>query len=437
MDYSQVELYCVATATAYPDQLDRLRIELLSNEDMQNMYKMVKESDKTLSYYLMHHKRFDILKTKLDLIWNESLKLQKQDKTIVLKEYQKAIEKLNEREKREKMVLQLQAAIELLERGDTVSAISIAKSLEFEVTDNVTNIWAQMVMFQNIETALYSGIESLDEGIKGFKRGNIVHLGGDTGSMKTRISLWLMIKFLLRNPEITGLYFEKEMVAHDVSKILATDFLGIEEKKFEDDGMSLIEQIAQIREKKPELSSALERLNIISHTEFDTAIDLYKYIDTYKPAIWCLDFLQMLGDNAEHKDEMQYVWEQSKNLKTLANNTNTLGIVLSQFKQNATVDSNKIGTKASMEYGSRMNQYSAYIFTTFFPSLYYTDDYVPSDYFYLIMHKNRHGRSRLKGGLPLFVPIIARPSESVFMEAAKEDRMAMKKWLEGYYAKNR
>jgi replicative DNA helicase len=271
-----------------------------------------------------------------------------------------------------------------------------------------------------------TGIHKFDKDLGGLAKGNMVSIAGDTGSMKTMISLWLCIKILKANPKFTCLYFEKEMPVKDIARRLAAYASCIPVNKLMDTSLKDNNKyvITQALAGDDEMRSVMERLKIVPNGNFSNVSDMYRYIDTYNCDIWCLDFLTQLGAEDTSSDFNRFTMAQASMLKNIISETDTMGIVLNQVKKNSVRGrTNKIPQLDDIEWSGAISQYSAYIFSTFFPSVYYGDS--PNEYFYLYGLKNRHYR-------PITIPLMTNPAYCQFNEPTALEEPLMQNWLQGY-----
>jgi hypothetical protein len=181
-------------------------------------------------------------------------------------------------------------------------------------------------------------------------------------------------------------------------------------KKFEDDA-----------------DKVFERFIVVPTTEFETAADVASLIYQHKPNVWVLDFVTSLAEADEASTDMyMFMKNQLDILKRIVHTTNTFGILLAQMKQNALKDKSvKIPEIADLEWSSKINQYSAYIYMSFYPKNYYTSSYVPDDYYYLYKRKGREA-------MPSSVPLLAEPKYAKFIEPSGETETKAVTWMHNY-----
>ena len=317
-------------------------------------------------------------------------------------------------------------AYNLCKDGRYTEAIDLVSGLSITPIKPLENSISDMKSAIRSIPALKTGINFIDK-VGGWRQGNIVQLTGDNGSMKTSISIWMAIQTLMHNPEATCLYFEKEMPKADVAVKLISRLLQVP--------IETIQTSTQIESKLDELLSrdtplgnAIKRFTIVENNTFDSAKDMATTIERYKPTLWVLDYMTMLFDDSGSKDMYGFVKDQMDVLKSVTSSTNSVGMILSQVKQNALSNRNmKIPDKSDSEWSSKINQASAYIYTTFYPSLYLTLD---RTWFYVVSLKNRFG-SREHGN------ILCYPELSNYYEAKDDNAKKMREWLNGYYSRGK
>lgn len=313
-------------------------------------------------------------------------------------------------------------ALGYLNNDDVNSAIYILKKLEPFTEKSSNNTLLSFIDHDIYPDILKTGISAIDNNrdFGGLYTSQLFTIGGDTGSMKTRFSLYLIMSILKANPEIKGVYFEKEMDISDVLSIVGGSILSVSrdevlKKLKNEEGYNLIELLS----KDKEACDLLQRLIIVPPERFDTVHDMYSIIEENDAKVFVLDYLQILGEQVSGKKEMEFIWEQSLELKRLVRVTKSLGIVLAQFKQNSLINTNsKIGLRSYIEYGSRLNTYSSYIGLTFLPILYNIRG-TKKNWFYLVIDKNRFGSvidsaSKQRIAFPFYVEPEIEKFESEF-----------------------
>jgi replicative DNA helicase len=339
------------------------------------------------------------------------------------------IDFLKTRKRRSTVIDTLHKSIHMIQDGKEMEGILLAKTVKFSDAQPLVNTVDLMSASVEETNVFPTGIVKFDKDLGGLAKGNMMSIAGDTGSLKTMASLWLCIQILKANPKFTCLYFEKEMPVKDIARRLAAYASGISVNKLMD--VNLKEEskfnITQALSHDDEMRDVMNRLKIVPSGNFSNVSDMYRYIDTYNCDIWCLDFLTQLGAEDTSADFNRFTMAQASMLKNIIQETDTLGIVLNQVKKNSVrARPSKIPQLDDIEWSGAISQYSAYIFSTFFPSVYYSD--APDNFFYLYGLKNRHYR-------PIHVPLMANPAYCQFTPPAPREEPLMANWLQGYVTK--
>lgn len=444
-NYDYFEMYLVAYCLKYPSETKNIKHEYIFHEGLYNILSIIKQFDSknsisknTINAFVdSNYSSFPgitgILINKVYSLIDE-LSDNKKDNDNQLYDY---INFLQTRQLQNNAVSQLEAALDLVRKNYVKEGISKAKNIQFSKPETLLNTTTLMMQSLTETNGFKTGIEAIDEQMGGFLLGNMMCLVGDTGGMKTMVSIWLCLKILMANPDFTCLYFEKEMPVKDVARRLlaystgiGTDVLlkasiDLDIEQTDIIGQTLIEAFKN----KPELESVLNRLKIVPQSNFHNVIDMHQYISYYKPNIWCLDFLTQITDSSSNKKDEGFAL-QVKNtvdkLKEIVIETGSFAIVLSQINKNtATQRQYKVPRLGDIEWSGTIQQYSAYIFANFFPKNYYKDD-VDNSYFYLISLKGRNNDN-------ITLPLIANPKICWFED--KLDSIVhsnMMNWLKGY-----
>jgi replicative DNA helicase len=246
-------------------------------------------------------------------------------------------------------------------------------------------------------SGFFTGFDAIDDA-GGMYRGNLATIIGDSGGMKTMISLYMCLEILQKNPTFTCLYFEKEMPVKDIARRLIAYITKQPLSKIAEIAYSKSERDIEVMSDvidtayQGEYKSLLDRIFIVPHNKFKTAYHMQAFVNRYKPDIWVLDYFTMLEQPDDRMSSYDYFSQQATILKQTALQSNSLGIILGQLKQNALNDkAKKIPDFGDAEFSSKLKQYSAYAWCTFYPKLYYTENYANSMYFYLLGLKNRNG----------------------------------------------
>jgi len=442
MNNNLFEQYLLAYSILYPKYLTKFDMSIISHSNYREIFKVLqviqaeKDNDAPLSITAI---KFKCAETEaIDLIELESvfsiIKNDVVNKTPieVNADVNHIIEYLSSKFRRSLTIGTLRKAIKLVEDGKEMEGILAAKTIKFTGQANLKSTYEHMLDSVDETNIFYTGIERFDREIGGLANGNMMSIAGDTGSMKTMVSIWMCLSMLKANPKMKCLYFEKEMPVKDVARrVIAyltsttiTDLM----KESSNPLNHINHAIKETLEKNPDTKDMLERFVIVPNNHFETVSDMYRYIEIEKANIWCLDFLTQLGSTtASDGDFNKFTLTQAANLKNIIIETDTFGIVLNQIKKSsARARTNKIPTMDDIEWSGAISQYSAYIFSTFYPSLYYND--VPKDYFYLIGLKNRHHGVK-------HIPLHAEPQYCSFNSPPNMEYDIKHKWLDGYNAR--
>ena len=308
-------------------------------------------------------------------------------------------------------------AMQACEQEDLDLAIKYMRESEVEKMYVPKSTKRQLLKVTEAPQLIKTGIDVIDKS-GGWRRGNIVQITGDSGTMKTTCSLWICIKILLTNPEATVLYFEKEMPAEDVYNKITSHFIQM---PLEDmDGMikngtgDVLSNMIEEKFNSPTISSLLDRLHVVANDEFNNGKDVVAIVRAFKPTVWVLDYLTALSEDEPGESSYDNMVFMMNGLKDITNRTKSIGIILSQLKSGWL--NNKlipIPNKSDIEWGFKANQYSAYLYTTFMPTLY--TDLMPSNYFFLLPLKIRYGKH-------FTISLLSKPEFNDFKEPPTEIR---------------
>lgn len=169
-------------------------------------------------------------------------------------------------------------------------------------------------------------------------RQSIITIGGDSAHHKTNQLTDILLKGLLfnskKNPNFKVMMFSSEMSWKRIrdrifAKLLHIPLTTITKRK----EINVKEITKRFEEEYPEVVS---NFLLVSPSQFKTASDLSKFVIKHKPDIWGLDFLQYFaqmsaGNNAEMQNKN--VMETIATMKVLVENTNSLGIIISQVRK--------------------------------------------------------------------------------------------------------
>lgn len=438
INYDYFELYAVAYFLKYPANIAQMPLNYIYREDMYSVLSTINDTDNLFSIsrsVLCSLMDDSILPNTLDKIYQQVNELNNRNDIDNEKEMQNILSHLKQRKTRDDAIMQVEESLRLLKQGKINDGINKIKDIQFSKPDDLLNTTTLMIQSLVETNGFRTGIKIIDDEIGGFLLGNLTTIVGDTGGMKTMVSLWLCLKILLTNPDFTCLYFEKEMPVKDVARRLLAYATGIETDTLLKASISLdIEQtdiigqtLLESYKTNPKLEDILNRLKIVPQTNFHNVADIYQYVSYYKPNIWCLDFLTQITDSSNTKDENYTL--QVKNtvdrLKYIVSETNSFGIILSQIGKNtATQRVYKVPRLGDIEWSGTIQQYSTDIFACFYPKNYYRED-VDNTYFYLISLKGRNGN--------VIVPLKANPKLCTFEDNLDSIvKSNMENWLTGY-----
>jgi replicative DNA helicase len=333
----------------------------------------------------------------------------------------------------DKLIEELNKAIWLIQKGNQTEGITIAKALKYAQIEDESNTY-EKIQLSLMESNLFkTGITQIDKVYLGLLKGNMMTILGGTGQMKTMISMWMCLQILITNPKFTCIYFEKEMPVIDISRRLASilydvslnNILEASQNESLKDG--LLEKFEFMTNKYDWIQSIHKRFIMIPNTKFNNAADIYRIVDTMKPDLFCVDFLtQLAGKGKTSSDYTLSIGEQCDILKSTITDTQSFGIILSQVSEKTLEKrTNKIPLISDVEWSSVLQQYSAYIYSAFFPSKYYSEVTVNPTYFYLICSKARHG-------LYVDIPLLANPASCTFKTPDVIEEINIMKWLHDY-----
>jgi replicative DNA helicase len=320
--------------------------------------------------------------------------------------------------------LSLANAKDIVKRGGSIEEATLQIYYPESATVNHASFveQAKSILSDHNPNPLMTGVDVIDHH-GGLEKKNILVLGGDTGAMKTRSTLWLCLQMLIHNPDEKCLYFQREMTKRDMfymicSYLMSTDYLTI--RQWSNEFL-----LAKLEEQDGDMMSIVDRFVILDTTDFRTAEDVFYLVNKYKPGFWVIDFVTMMvGSETGAGDTNQAVYNIVDKFKTIAQRTDSLGILISQIRK-GTVESrvNKIPTMDDLEWSGRLKHIAAYAFTVFLPSYY--DNNVPKRYFFIKDAKNRYGER-------FWVYLLAHPERGTFVQPELQARYEMESWIKEY-----
>lgn len=436
-NFTFIELFICACISKFPKLVEEIEIDILQDESCFNYAKMVSkmpDKDNELTYPLVvakldgQYAEFGFTEMNVEhIMQSKATSIDSLDYKQTRDQLRSSVGILKQRTNQLRLVQQLDVARSLILRGQEKEGVVMAKSLKFSKSVQLDATLNHMLDCVGETNVFMTGIKKIDEN-GGLTKGNIISLIGDTGSMKTMITMWMCLQMLQKNPSFTCLYFEKEMPVKDIARRLIAYAIGIDIPKLM--GLSKEEalQIVSghfIKDENKKMLDAISRFKIISNNMFRNVLDMWEYVDEYKPDIWCLDFMtQLEGMGGDSSDFNLSVMKQANKLKEMCTETDSLGIIINQVAKN-TVDRRKckIPLKTDAEWSGTVQQISAYIFATFHPGYYNLP--VPNNYYFLVGHKNRHNSK-------FDVPLAAVPSQCSFAEPDVIEESQMERWLNNY-----
>ena len=436
-NFAFIELFICACLSKYPKLIDELDLDILQDESCLNYAKMIAklpDKENELTYPIVvarldgRYAEFGFTEMNVEhIMQSKATSIESLNFKQTRDQLRSSIGVLKQRTGQIRLVQQLDVAKALILRGQEKEGIVIAKSLKFSKTAGLEATLSHMLDCVGETNVFKTGIRNIDAN-GGMTKGNIISLIGDTGSMKTMISMWMCLKMLQENPTFTCLYFEKEMPVKDIARRLIAYATGIDIPKLmglnKEEALQLVSGHF-IKDENKVMLNALSRFKIISNNMFRNVLDMWEYVDEYKPDIWCLDFMtQLEGMGGDSTDFNLSVMRQANKLKEMCTETDSLGIIINQVAKN-TVDRRKckIPLKTDAEWSGTVQQISAYIFATFHPGYYNLP--IPSNYYFLVGHKNRHNSK-------FDIPLEAIPSQCTFTEPDAIIESQMETWLHNY-----
>lgn len=376
----------------------------------------------------------------VDTIYEKAEEFKMISHDSLLDEFYAAHQVLKEKQESMDLEMELAYALDLTHKGKLNEAISHVKSLNFsskkDLPDTETLMKTSLRMTQGFKT----GISKIDNELGGLLKSNLMGIIGDSGSYKTRFSLWFCLKILIKNPDFTCLYFEKEMHEKDIANMLIQNLIRIDMPtllKYALDGgegreFLEMEVERKLQDKDDPRIEALSRLKVVPPTMFNNAYDMFEYIDRNHPDLWVLDFLSLIFNIGGSKNTTAEAIKSLEILKTISIDTESFGMIINQINKNtAEIRNVKIPTMSDVEWGNKMKHFAAYMYSIFRPGHYYTDYNFPSmnlemdeKDFYLIPQKGRHGN--------FVLPLKAETRILDFEEPDENEEKRMLQWLETY-----
>jgi len=318
-----------------------------------------------------------------------------------------------------------------LQRKDA-EAFSLLRNIRLKKIELATTK-EQMIWSVGETAAFKSGIPDFDNNMGGFLAGNVMALTGDTGTMKTTLALWIMLETLIKNPDFTGVFFEKEMHVSDLARKLVSKMMRRTTKELMQgiiDGYATsIASTVTNKYDEYNLKDALDRLILIPNNRFHDTNDMHRIIAQYDANIWCLDFMTQIVMDSSSLNEA--VAKAANNLKNIVADTGSFGIVINQSRKMEGNRRDKRVTENDAEWSGTVKQIAAYHVGIFYPYKYYGQWQLKGvelqqTWIYLMFLKTRHDATGL------IVPLLANPAMSEFYSPNDEEKAQMLFWYNEY-----
>lgn len=329
----------------------------------------------------------------------------------------------------------LQKAIHDIETGKDAEYVmsnlfNPASEIEFVETTSFKERM-QSIIDEHYEEPIYTGIEQLDSK-GGLEKGKILTLGGDSGNLKTRFSIWLCLMILQKNPDFKIVYFEKETQARDVYYILLSFILNQSVSTIKGSGKDFLQ--SYLGTLKDEHLVLVNRFIVVDYNDFDSIEEMAHIVGSVEPDAWVLDFVGMYAQGDSVDKATMKMNNVLNKIKELVHKSNTLGIVLSQLKKDSTANRrHKLPQRNDLEWSGKLYQYSEWVCLNFFPYYYHSDiitkNSEPSRYFYVIFTKWRNEPNDT-------LCFKAFPETAKFFEPDSTQKSYMASWLKEYREKN-
>lgn len=442
MGITEFEQSLLAYAVAFPKLISTIDPNLLSEEAFQ-ILRLASSINATnaISYPVFialigdRWSELNISTSTVADIYDLSSKFTKRSNEEAKTEIMSLLEYMKFKSKQNDAIKKLESAIRLIRNGEVNAGITTAKSVSYEAPENLLSAAQSLMFCLEEKNGFKTGIPKIDKNIGGLATGNILSLVGHTGSMKTMISVWTILRILEVNPDFTALYFEKEMPVQDITRRLIARLThkpvdqilmleGSEQGQLVDTVLEYTNKFLNKDVNTPKLMNLLSRFRIVPNTQFDTASDMLMWLEKYKPNVWCLDFMTQLGQRKKKTDFNAFIQDEINTLKDITTSTNTFGMILHQPKKGVDSRADKRLNIDDIEWSGVISQVSAYIWSTYFPSKYYPS--VPENYYFLQTLKNRHGKS-------LILSFDANPEFANFAIPDNMSERAMEDWYYDFH----
>jgi len=448
--YTDIEDWLISVIVFNPTYCNKVNIAIFDNPANREIYLFTKRhyAEKgTLPLYadileeFSHNLLGDIVPlNELDKVYERSSLIKNKNNNEIEKEFSMSVEYLQKRKRVKEKLLKIDEAKELIKTGKENEGIEILKNITFHNNKATHDTFGLMLKALYENNTFLSGLKVIDINLGGFLKKNLMTILGDSGTMKTMVSLDICHKILMKNKKFKCAYFEKETSVDDISRreisrLLNRDRSEIIKMSSIDDSSQkfkymhdLSDEINKKQEKRSdEEVDVINRLKIFSPDQFSDVKDMYEIIDDGNYDIWVLDFATMIEPKKGEIDDAS-LRKEFKLMKAMINDTNTFGIVLSQLKTsiNMQVRSNKVPTLGDMEWGKYLRQFSAWIFSIFYPYHEHPDSVlIDKDWYFLISQKVREGPR-------VTLNLLADYEHCIFNEPDIIKNKRMTEYLKGY-----
>jgi len=274
-----------------------------------------------------------------------------------------------------------------------LSAVHDAKKLK--TLDEVFRIMERLE-----GVSIPTGIRELKSiGIDNWQMGNLMILGGDTGTFKTTTAVCLNMAALKADPDLHVVYFMKEQPYHEVWYKAFTYWSPYSYTRVQNQmHAGNQEMINDVRASlTDEAISVLERFHVVDQNDFsrpsDVANQLRHYSSKYPRIMWVLDYITRLDFGGKPEHFNSYYTAGLEMLKNVALQTKSFGVIISQFKDGWNIDYRAqkpmkiFPNRSHIIWSSENKNLAAYILLLYHPASYF--DY-PKRFLYGIMGKVRH-----------------------------------------------
>jgi hypothetical protein len=260
-----------------------------------------------------------------------------------------------------------------------------------------------------------TGLEAIYPQLPEYELGNIMVIGGDTGTFKTTIAVHKCIQALKVNtdPDFHVIYFSKEQPVREIWHKVISNFFGYNysevQKKFNKRNPAFLENARKaIME-----SQVLQRFHVIDQRFFFNITDVIGYIRSYRKLkiMWVIDYLTCLSFDTKNMN--QDMADGLHRLKSATISTNSFGIILNQFKDSWNMNKDglvkRFPARGDIIWSSEIKNLASYMLLLYRPSTYF-DEY-PKHILFSNFAKVRHQELDdkiplvVKGDVQSFVPV--------------------------------